>query len=55
MHFFENLPFLDPHLFWLTSRIFADTFFVGTDKPPLCASVFLHLILPLQIGVQEDW
>ena len=33
-HFFEKLPFLDPHLFWLTSRIYDDTFFGGTNEPP---------------------
>ena len=32
--FFEKLPFLDPHLFGLTSRIFDDTFFGGTDESP---------------------
>ena len=32
--FFEKLSFLDPHLFWLTSRIFDDTFFTEMDEPP---------------------
>ena len=32
--FFEKLPFLDPLLFWLSSRIFDDTFFSGMDEPP---------------------
>ena len=28
-HYFEKMPFLDPHLFWLTKSIFDDTFFSG--------------------------
>ena len=33
---FFKLPFLDPHIFYLTIRIFDDTytFSGGTDEPP---------------------
>ena len=33
IHFFQNLPFIDPFLFWFTCRFFDDTFFGGTDEP----------------------
>ena len=43
VHFFENLPFLDPHLFWFTSRIIAHTFLGGlTSHPNVHPKVYEH-------------
>ena len=33
-HYFEKVPFLDPHYFRLTKTFFDDTYFGGSDEPP---------------------
>ena len=42
-HFFEKMPFLDPHLFWLTS-FFDDTYLVGPMSHTNTQPLFTHFL-----------
>ena len=56
--FFEKWPFLDPRLFWLTSRIFDDTFLGWTNKPPYCLTQWAgpwSALFPHMIPMVDDW